>query len=213
MKFDVEEQLNAVERSVALLERDGQPAATVTLAQSYPTTLHDLWDALTSSSRIPKWFLPISGDLKLGGHYQFQGNAGGTIVRCERPSLLEVTWEFGDQISWLEVHLVAEGESNARFKLLHTALITDHWHQFGPGAFGVGWEGGLLGLATHILRPDEPKADEQTFHLTPEGKALHIGSSERWCEAAIAAGEEPAQARAAANRTTAFYTGVPEGSE
>jgi hypothetical protein len=33
-------------------------------------------------------------------------------------------------------------------------------------------------------------------------------SSRGWCDAGIAAGADPADARAAADRTTAFYTGL-----
>ena len=29
-------------------------------------------------SGFPRWFLPISGELRLGGRYQLTGNAGGT---------------------------------------------------------------------------------------------------------------------------------------
>ena len=42
-----------------------------------------------------------------------------------------------------------------------------------------------------------------------EAKAYMTGSSEGWGEAAIAGGEPPEQARAAARNTTAFYTGQP----
>src|SRR5260370_1198987 len=52
--------------------------------------------------------LPIIGDLRLGGHYQFEGNAGGTFTRCEPPRLLSVSWEIGGTPSWLTVSL-AEG--------------------------------------------------------------------------------------------------------
>ena len=64
MDFDVEGHLGAVKRSVASLERDGQPARAVVLSREYATTVEDLWDALTSGERIPRWFLPISGDLE-----------------------------------------------------------------------------------------------------------------------------------------------------
>ena len=56
---------------------------TVILARTYDTTIDDLWDACTNPDRIPRWFLPISGDLRLNGRYQLEGNAGGTIERCE----------------------------------------------------------------------------------------------------------------------------------
>ncbi|MYE80705.1 MAG: SRPBCC family protein [Gammaproteobacteria bacterium] len=209
MDLHVDSQLAAVERSVSSLERDGQPARAVTLARSYATTVEDLWDAVTTPDRIARWFLPVSGNLELGGRYQFEGNAGGTITHCERPSLLALTWEFGGDVSWVDLRLAEDGAGRARLALTHTALLSDHWTEFGPGAVGVGWEMGLLGMELHLTRPNEPKIDEQTFHLTPEGKALHIGSSEAWGEAAIASGADPEAARAAARRTTAFYTGEP----
>ena len=209
MDLHVDNQLAAVQRSVLSLERDGQPARAVTLARSYATTVEDLWHALTTPDRIARWFLPVSGDLELGGRYQFEGNAGGTITDCERPSFLALTWEFGGDVSWVEARLAEDGAGRARLALTHTALLSDHWTEFGPGAVGVGWEMGLLGMELHLTRPNEPKIDEQTFHLTPEGKALHTGSSVAWGEAAIAAGADPEAARAAARRTTAFYTGEP----
>jgi hypothetical protein len=39
----------------------------------YPASQSDLWDAVTNADRIPRWFLPVSGDLRLGGHYQLEG--------------------------------------------------------------------------------------------------------------------------------------------
>ena len=209
MDLHVESHLAAVERTVSSLERDGQPARAVTLARSYATTVADLWDAVTSGDRIARWFLPVGGNLELGGRFQLEGNAGGTITHCEPPSFLAVTWEFGDNVSWVEARLREDGTGRARLELTHTALLSDHWTEFGPGAVGVGWEMGLLGMELHLTRPNEPKIDAQTFHLTLEGKALHTGSSEAWGEAAIVAGADPAAARAAARRTTAFYTGEP----
>ena len=42
MHFDVQPHLAAVERAVAALEHDGQPARAVTLSRYLPTTLDDL---------------------------------------------------------------------------------------------------------------------------------------------------------------------------
>ena len=67
MNLNVETNLAAVQRSVSFLERDGQSASAVTLSRRYATTVADLWDAVTSAERIPRWFLPVSGDLELGG--------------------------------------------------------------------------------------------------------------------------------------------------
>ena len=209
MDFDVAGNLGAVERTVSVLEREGQPARAVTLSRSYATTLEDLWDAATSGERIPRWFLPISGELELGGRYQLEGNAGGVITACEPLSHFALTWEFGD-ISWVEVRFSNDGADSARMSLTHTALLSEHWDTYGPGAVGVGWEMGLLGMELHLTKPNAPKPDPAEFAMSPDGKALLTGSSEAWAQAAVAAGEDPDAARAAARRTAAFYTGEPD---
>ena len=209
MDFDVEGQLGAVERSVSSLERDGQPARAVTLSRSYATTRADLWDAVTNGARIPRWFLPVSGDLVLGGRYQLEGNAGGVITACEPRSHVALTWDFGGDVSWVEVHLRDDGAGRARLTLTHTARLSEHWDTYGPGAVGVGWEMGLLGLAMHLAQPTAPKPDEAAFATSPEGRSFIVGASEAWGRAAGAAGTDPGVARAAASRTTAFYTGEP----
>ena len=207
MDLDVEGHLGAVERSVSSLKRDGQPVRAVTLSRSYATTVEDLWDAVTNSERIPRWFLPISGELELGGRYQLKGNAGGVITACERPSHLALTWEFGEDLSWVEVRFADEGAGRALLTLTHTEHVSEHWGKYGPGAAGVGWELGLMGLAIHLRQPTEPKPDEAAFATSRAGKALITGSSEGWRQAAVAVGTDPEAARAAARRTTAFYTG------
>src|SRR3569833_196152 len=108
MKIDVARTVGAVVREVRDVVHDGKPAKMVVATRTYDTDMDDLWDALTNGERIPRWFLPISGELKLGGRYQFKGNAGGEITRCEPPRLLSVTWEYGAEVSWLNVTLTAE---------------------------------------------------------------------------------------------------------
>ena len=99
MEFDANGHLNAIDRSVAYLERDESPATAVSISRSFQTTVDDLWDAVTSADRIPRWFLPVTGDLALGGRYQLEGNAGGTITQCERLSSFSLTWEFAGSLS------------------------------------------------------------------------------------------------------------------
>ena len=212
MEFDVESNLAEVERSLAFLERDGQQASAVTLSRTYATTVDDLWDAVTNAERIPRWFAPVSGELEPGGHYQVEGNAGGRITACERLSHFALTWEFAGDVSWVEVR-VTDVPTGARISLTHTALLSPHWDTYGPGAVGVGWEMGMLGLAFHIADPDALRPDIEAFATSRDGRAFIAGSSDGWAQAAVAAGTDAGDAGAAARRTTAFYTGEPEPAE
>ena len=110
-------------------------------------------------------------------------------------------------MSWVDVSVADEVPGRARLTLTHTAHLSEHWDTYGPGAVGVGWEMGFLGLALHLAQPDAPKPDEMEFATSPDGKAFITGSSEGWGRAAIAAGTDVDVAGAAARRTTAFYTG------
>ena len=208
--LDVAHHLGAVLRTVSSLEIDGKPARAVTLGRTYQTTPEDLWDALTNPERLSRWFAPVTGDLNLNGRYQIDGNAGGEITACEPPVHLKLTWVFGDDVSWVSVRLSSDTPGQTRLKLTHTAHLTDHWRQYGPGATGIGWELGLLGLALHLSQPSEPKLDEAAFAMSPEGKALITGSGEGWGKAAIDGGEEAEASLAAARLTISFYTGNPE---
>lgn len=207
MSFNPESHLAEVLRSVAFLQRDGRPASAVGLSRSFDTTLEDLWDAVTDADRIPRWFAPVTGNLEPGGRYQVEGNAGGGIVACESLSHFGLTWEFAGDTSWVEVQVWEEEAGRVGLALTHTALLSEHWEQFGAGAVGVGWETAFLGLALHLADPSWPKPDVEEFAFSEEGRAFIHGSSEGWYHAQVDAGTEPEAARAAAGRTAAFYTG------
>jgi uncharacterized protein YndB with AHSA1/START domain len=210
MQIDVARQLGAVVREVASREIEGKLARVVMASRSYVGAIDEVWDALTSPERIPRWFLPISGDLKVGGRYQLEGNAGGTITACEPPRRLAATWEFGGGVSWVTVLLTEEAPERTRLELEHAGHVEDEfWFQYGPGATGVGWDLTILGLALHLTGEMPGGAAEGAeWATTDEGKAFARGSSEAWRLATVAAGAmTPEEAAAAAERTSAFYTG------
>ncbi|MGA5302615.1 SRPBCC family protein [Nucisporomicrobium flavum] len=208
--IDVKQQVSDVRRWVGNRTLEAGEARVLTLSQVHDTDQDDLWEAVTTAERIQRWFLPISGELREGGTYQFQGNAGGTVSRCDKPNGFSATWEFGGQVSWVEVRLTSEGDGRTRLELEHVAHVADEfWDQYGPGATGVGWDGGFLGLANYLTDPAaalDPEA-AMAWALSPEGKEFNRLSADSWAEAAIAAGNDPEQARASADRTYAFYTG------
>lgn len=110
-------------------------------------------------------------------------------------------------LRWVEVDLTEGDDGCVRLTLTHTALVSPFWDRFGPGAVGVGWELGLLGLSLHLRAPDRPRGDEAGFAGSPAGRSFMRQSAAAWGEADVACGEDPSQARAAAERTADFYTG------
>jgi len=210
--IDVTEQINAVRREVGGRVLEAGQARVVSVSRSYAAELADVWDACTNPERIPRWFLPVSGDLKVGGRYQLQGNAGGTVTRCDPPHGFDVTWEMGGDMSWIELRLTAEDSGRTLFRLDHIAHVDDQrWAQYGPGAVGVGWDGGLIGLYLHLTtRQTVNPATMAVWSESEEGHRFLTASSDAWYKASVAFGTDPAAARAAADRTTAFYTGTAE---
>ena len=209
--IDVSHQISAVRRTLGDRVLEGKEARVLTISQVYDTDVDDLWDACTNPERIPRWFLPVSGELKLGGKYQLQGNAGGTVERCDPPKSFAATWEFGGNVSWIEVRLTPEGEGT-RFELEHVAHVDERWDEFGPGAVGIGWDGALVGLVLHLRAPGtavDPEA-AMAWMMSADGIRFMTASGEAWYEADVAAGADPAKARAAADRTLKAYTTPPE---
>jgi len=213
--IDVKHQINEVRREVGTKVLEAGEARVVTISQTYEGSLADVWDACTNPERIPRWFLPVSGDLRLGGRYQLEGNAGGTIERCDPPNSFTATWEFGGETSWIEVRLSERPEGRIRFELEHVAHVADErWARFGPGAVGVGWDLALVGLARH-MSGGEPIDPEQgvAWVGSDEGREFISLSSEQWCQASITAGTPVTDAQQAAERTVAFYTGTEPAPE
>lgn len=207
---DAEKLVAEAERGVSARIRDGKKLKVVRIARTYPTSVEDAWDALTNKERIPRWFLPIAGDLKIGGKYQFTGNAGGTITACTPPSFFAATWEYGPAVTFVEVTIAKDGDG-ARVVLEHLAEEEEHWKKYGPGAVGIGWDLGMMGLGKHVATGASLKADEENaWVMTEDGRRFVELASEAWTQADIATGRPEEEARKAGARTTAFYTGQPE---
>ncbi|MFK8017109.1 MAG: SRPBCC family protein [Gammaproteobacteria bacterium] len=191
---------------------NSQDVRVVTLTRDYATDPADLWNALTDPDRIARWFLPVTGELKPGGRYQLKGNASGLIEKCEPPTVLHLTWEFGEQISWVVARVEANGDL-ATLKLEHMmpkdAASQEHWRQYGPGATGVGWELSLLALGIHFSTDGKAidAADFEAWTTSDDGKTFVKHCAQQWGEAHIASGADSSEARTTAARTGAFYSG------
>jgi uncharacterized protein YndB with AHSA1/START domain len=213
--MDVTTEINATARQVqGRTLKEGEARAAI-ITRAYATNLEDMWDACTNPERIPRWFLPVSGELRAGGRFQLQGNAGGTIEWCDPPRGFRATWEIGGSTNWIEVRLTAIDDNTTRLELEHLALADDDtWARFGPGAVGIGWELGLSGLGLHLAGSERLDPDvAQAWTVSEEGRRFISESSRQWREAAVVGGIDPDTARTWAARTTAFYTGAPQPDE
>lgn len=214
--MDVNSQIAATDRMVSTPEVDGALSYAQTLARTYPSPIDDVWDAVTSPQRIPRWFLPVSGDLQLGGTYQLEGNAGGEVRNCEPPAggraSYSITWGMGGEPAIVTVRLIEVDAGSTRLELdsvvAADALPPGMWEQYGPGATGIGFELGLLGLGLHIAGDASvtPETAAQ-WQVSAEGRQITRLAADAWARAHVVAGETKDKAQAAADATYAFYTG------
>jgi uncharacterized protein YndB with AHSA1/START domain len=212
--IDIVREIEATHREVGERQVPAGDARIIRLRRDYEAPIDDVWDALTNPERIGRWFLPISGEYRLGGHYQFEGNAGGRILECERPHRLKVSWGYGEMagegdFAEVEVRLSTVDGGVTRFDFEHVAVVPDdRWAEYGPGAVGVGWEQGLLGLSLHLRGGSV--ADPMAWQLSAEGRGFATTSSEAWGEANVAAGADPDVAARGVANSTAFYAPDPD---
>jgi uncharacterized protein YndB with AHSA1/START domain len=167
--IDIINQINATYRQVAQIKSsdNNEEHISVLMRRDYGSSIEEVWSALTKPDRIKRWFLPISGELQVGGSFQLESNAGGEILTCQPPNLLRVT--FGGPTSIVEVRLTAQGESGTILELEHTVPI--EMAQSGAGALyvGPGWDVALMGLdlflrgqviSDSIAAANSPKSQE-----------------------------------------------------
>ncbi|MFI9761581.1 SRPBCC family protein [Streptomyces sp. NPDC051963] len=207
---DFVDEINRMHREVGLRQVETGEARTMLLRRTYDADIADVWDAVTSPERISRWFLPVSGEFELGGRYQLEGNAGGEILECAEPTRLRVSWLYGPDpgFSEVEVRLTADGEDRTVLELEHVAVVPDEfWGQFGPGAAGVGWDLGLVGLAVHLAGGELSSEGTEAWEATPEGKECATRSGEAWGAAYAASGADPEVVAATTTATIAAYTG------
>jgi hypothetical protein len=120
--------------------------------------------------------------------------------------------EYGGDVSWIEVPFSAESPYRTRFELEHIAHTSDEgWAEFGPGAVGIGWDMTVMGLAAHLSsgQSADPLA-AMAWMGSASGRQFMALASRHWNDAQVASGADPTAAQAAADRTLAAYTFVPQ---
>jgi uncharacterized protein YndB with AHSA1/START domain len=211
---DVLDELAAAHREMGKGTVPAGEAYTVELRRRYDAEIEDVWDAITSPERLPRWLKPVTGDLRLGGTFELEGMGHGEILRCDPPRLLKVSWLYGpDADDWpgtseVEVRLAPGTAGDTEFELIHAAVVGEpSFPTYGPGAGGVGWDLALLTLAR--LLADEQIENLDEFEKSPEGREFSRRSAAAWGQAHLAAGGDPEQVAAAVEATTKFYVPDP----
>jgi uncharacterized protein YndB with AHSA1/START domain len=192
--IDIPTQVNAIARQVATQQAESGEVVAVVLRRAYPASVEDVWDAMTDPVRIRRWFMPVSGDLREGGDFQLEGNAGGRILRCDAPRLLRVT--FGGETSIVELRLTPDGDDATTFELEHTVPIEMAGSGAGALYVGPGWDGAVMALGLFLdgVVTDDPVAAASS----PEAQAFSRKSVELWTAAIEASGTASADDIAAA---------------
>lgn len=177
--IDILQEIDAIRRGV----RRDEESVTVTIDRTYPTDPEDVWDAITTPERIARWFAPISGDLREGGEFQVEGNAGGQILKCDKPHLLRMT--YGGPTSIVEVRLVPSGDSTT-LEIEHSVPLEIARNGAGALWVGPGWDGGFLMLGLYLRgeAPEDPVAAEGTL----ERQHFNAASARAWAEAVKSSG-------------------------
>jgi uncharacterized protein YndB with AHSA1/START domain len=204
--MDLFSELDAIHRQVDVDAVEGD-TVRVLLRRRYPTEPADLWDALTDPERVVRWFLPLHGDLREGGSFQLEGNAGGDILTCTPPRLLRVT--FGHETSVVELRLAADGEDTV-LELEHTVPLAMAGSAAGALFVGPGWDGAFMGLGLHVR--GEAVGDPVAAANSPEVVEFNRHSIDRWVAATQANGAATAE-EIEGGRQAALAQFVPGSTE
>lgn len=202
----LEVQLDATVRALELIwEVGGDVSVQQVLSRHLPAAAEQIWSALTCPGRLAQWYTPVSGDLRGHGRFELEHIASGRILECAQPHRLVLTWEHDGVVDDVLVEVVPEGDG-CRVRLLHAAVIArESWVRFGPGADGVSWDLALLSLQRHLEGAATGAPECAVWFATEQAEVLVTAASRRWADASIEAGTPDEEARAAAERTTAYY--------
>ena len=82
--------------------RSADGSGVVRIEDRFPTSVDDLWAALTDPARLARWYGQVDGDLRLGGTFRTyvvasELEATGRVEACEAPRHLLVRTRETDE--------------------------------------------------------------------------------------------------------------------
>jgi uncharacterized protein YndB with AHSA1/START domain len=146
-------------------------ARVAVFTRTYETTIDDLWDACTDPERLRRWYVPVTGDLRVGGTFSQVNMGSGTIVTCDAPHLLKLS--LGGGADEIELRLSPGAEDGTTTLELQHATTIDS-HNIGGEMYdaifcmGGGYYPRLLALDLHLRGTLPDDYDSSAFHLDPQ---------------------------------------------
>jgi uncharacterized protein YndB with AHSA1/START domain len=203
---DVAGWIAGTERDVRRRPFGGAERHAAVLRRSYDAPVERLWEALTDPAQVRAWFLPVSGDLREGGSYQFEGNAGGRILECDRPRRVRLEWVFGDMPPTEVTATLSESDGGTTVELEHVGSAAEPSAavEFVLGV-GPGWDPALVALGQHL---GGQAPDASWWMESPEARDFTQRSIRAWAATLQSADiVDAAEVTRIAEATLAFYTG------
>ena len=202
---DLLDEVIAAHRDVSRRGSGDAEEIAVAVRRRYEAAVADVWDAVTDPERLRRWFAPVTGDLRVGGTFQVEGNASGEVRECDPPRALTVSW--GGPESVVRVRLDADGTGTV-LELEHSVPVAFAGSGAGALYVGPGWDAGVLGLARYLR--GEPVDDPAAWENSLEGRRFSAAAIDAWVQAVgttatadeVAAAAEAARAQFAPDVVT-----------
>jgi uncharacterized protein YndB with AHSA1/START domain len=145
-------------------------ARVAVMRRTYDADVADVWDACTDPERLARWYVPVTGDLRLGGTVHQAMMGSGEIVRCEPPHRL--TLSLGAGVDEIDLTLAAGADGGTLLELQHATTIDQH--EIGGEMYdaifcmGGGYYPRLYALDLHLRGVLPSSYDTLRFHEMPD---------------------------------------------
>ena len=104
---------------------DSGEARVAVFERVYDAAIEDVWDACTDPDRLRRWYMPVSGDLRVGGSFEQASMGSGKIVRCVPPRHLKVS--LGDEgQDEIDLRLSTRSDGSTALELQHATTLDEH---------------------------------------------------------------------------------------
>jgi uncharacterized protein YndB with AHSA1/START domain len=144
-------------------------ARVAVFTRTYDATIEDVWEACTDPDRLGRWYVPVRGDLRVGGSFEQALMGSGVILVCDPPRQLKLS--LGGGADEIEVHLSPAGPDRTVLELQHATTIDRH--DIGGQSYdaifcmGGGYYPRLAALGSYLRGALPDDYDPVTFHRNP----------------------------------------------